>query len=79
MGLARWLWKPATSECTRSSVREKELRATAEQLASMSEKFLQTVGRFTIGEEGPAPAPAREVKKPRGAPRPTGKMSKTRS
>jgi len=39
-------------------VKTQELTATAATLASMSEKFLQTVGRFTIGEEGAGPAPA---------------------
>jgi methyl-accepting chemotaxis protein len=58
-----------------------ELTTTATTLASMSEKFSQTVGRFTIGEDAPGHVPARKgINKTRGVPRPlTGKTGKEKS
>ena len=58
-----------------------ELTTTATALANMSEKFSQTVGRFTIEEEAAGRAPAaREARKPTGAARPAaGKTGKAKS
>jgi HAMP domain-containing protein len=57
-----------------------ELTTTATTLASMSQKFSQTVGRFTIGEDEAGQTRARRsINKPKGVPRPVTGKSKEKS